>query len=64
MDMLMLDVTGVDPVEAGDSVILIGSVGDEQIRCEDFAAASGTISNDILCGIGARLPRVYLSKKY
>lgn len=59
MDMLMLDVTDVDDVKAGDVATLIGRDGDEEISCEDFAAASGTITNDILCRLGGRLPRIY-----
>ena len=59
MDMLMLDVTGIDPVAAGDIVTLIGRDGDEEVRCEDFAEASGTITNDILSRLGRRLPRLY-----
>jgi len=59
MDMLMLDVTSVDQVAAGDVVTLIGRDGDEEVRCEDFAAASGTITNEILSCLGRRLPRLY-----
>ena len=60
MDMLMLDVTGVDTAEPGDIVTLIGLDGGEEIRCEDVARSSGTITNDILCRLGKRLPRVYI----
>jgi len=59
MDLLMADVTGIDNAARGDVVTLIGRDADEVIRCEDVAAASGTITNDILCRLGARLPRVY-----
>jgi len=59
MDMLMIDVTEVEDVKAGDVVTLIGRDGGEEIRCEDFAAASGTIAYDILCRLGGRLPRIY-----
>jgi serine/alanine racemase len=59
MDMLMVDVTGIDDVVAGDIATLIGKDGGEEIRCEDVAAASGTISNDIVSRIGGRLPKVY-----
>jgi len=59
MDMLMIDVTEVDAVEAGDTVTLIGNDGGAEIRCEDVAEASQTITNDILCRLGNRLPRVY-----
>ncbi|MCL2228011.1 MAG: serine racemase VanT catalytic subunit [Oscillospiraceae bacterium] len=59
MDMLMLDVTDVGGVKAGDVATLIGRDGDEVVRCEDVAAASGTITNDILCRLGERLARIY-----
>jgi len=58
MDMFMLDVTDVEHVEAGDIATIIGRDGKEEIRCEDVAAASGTITNDILSGLGNRLPRI------
>ncbi|MDR2600182.1 MAG: serine racemase VanT catalytic subunit, partial [Oscillospiraceae bacterium] len=60
MDMLILDVTEVDDVKAGDVAIFIGSEGDETIHCEEVAAAAGTITNDILCRLGNRLPRIYI----
>lgn len=60
MDILMIDVTAVDDAQPGDIVTLIGRDGDEQVRCEDVAAASGTITNDVLCRLGSRLPRVYI----
>ena len=62
MDMLVIDVTGDDAVAAGDIVTLIGKDGGEEIRCEDAAAASGTITNDILCRLGGRLPRVVIEQ--
>jgi len=60
MDMLMLDVTDVENVAAGDVATIIGKDKNEEIRCEEVAAASGTITNDILSGLGERLPRIYL----
>jgi serine/alanine racemase len=60
MDMIMLDVTDAGDVKAGDIATLIGKDGDEVIRCEQVAAAAGTITNDILCRLGMRLPRVYI----
>ena len=59
MDMLMLDVTEAESVGPGDVATLIGSDGGVEIRCEDVAEASGTITNDILCRLGSRLPRIY-----
>lgn len=59
MDLLMADVTEAGSVQPGDIATLIGKDGDEEIRCEEVAAASGTITNDILCRLAGRLPRVY-----
>jgi len=59
MDLLMLDVTEVERVEAGDIATFIGADGSERISCEQVAAASGTITNDILCRLSTRLPRIY-----
>jgi serine/alanine racemase len=59
MDMIMLDVTNIEHIKAGDTVTLIGKDGNEEIRCEEVANAAGTITNDILSGLSNRLPRVY-----
>ena len=63
MDMLMLDVTAAEDVKAGDIATFIGKDGSEEIRCEQVAAAAGTITNDILCRLGNRLHRVYIEKE-
>jgi len=60
MDQLMLDV-GDLPVDVGDEVVLIGRQGHEAITAADWAHALGTIAYTIVCGIGPRVPRVYLS---
>ncbi len=60
MDQLMLDV-GDLPVEVGDEVVLIGRQGDEEITAASWATAMGTIAYTIVCGIGPRVPRVYVS---
>ena len=59
MDQLMLDV-GDLPVEVGDEVVLIGRQGDQQVTAASWARAMGTIAYTIVCGIGPRVPRVYL----
>ena len=60
MDQLMLDV-GDLPVEVGDEVVMLGRQGDEEITAASWARAMGTIAYTIVCGIGPRVPRVYLS---
>ena len=60
MDMCMLDVTDVPGVSEGDEVVLIGKQGNERITADELAAKTGTIAYEVLCGIGSRVPRVYL----
>ena len=61
MDWTMLDVTDVGGVELGDEAVLIGKNGPERILAEDLARHAGTISYEITCGIGPRIPRIYLN---
>lgn len=57
MDQLLVD-CGNDVVEPGDDVVLLGRQGDEAITAEEWAQLANTITWEILCGIGARVPRV------
>ena len=59
MDLTMADVTDIDGVKAGDEVVLIGRQGKESITAEDIAEKIGTISYEVLCRIGQRVPRIY-----
>jgi alanine racemase len=58
MDQLMLDITGIPNIQAGDIVTLLGKEGNLEISAEDWAQKIGTISWEILCGFKHRLPRV------
>ena len=57
MDQLLVN-CGDDDVKVGDDVVLLGSSGDESITADDWAAWGQTVTWEILCGIGARVPRV------
>lgn len=59
MDLTIIDVTEVRGVGVGDEVTLLGEQGGERLFAEDLAAAAGTISYEIVTGIGARVPRYY-----
>jgi serine/alanine racemase len=61
MDLLMVDITEIESVVPGDIVTLIGRDGEHEIRCEDFAIAAKTISNEILSSLSSRLDRVYIN---
>ena len=60
MDQLMIDLTGIDEADEGTVVTIIGKDGDNVITAEDIANELGTISYEILCDIGKRIPRVYI----
>ena len=60
MDQMMVDVTDIPGVQAGDTVTLVGTDGDETISMEDIAAAAGSFNYEFACGISRRVPRVYL----
>jgi alanine racemase len=62
MDMLTVDVTGIDGVSTGDEVVFLGSQGAESwqtIDAREMAAWIGTIPYEVLCRLGARVARRY-----
>jgi alanine racemase len=59
MDQIVVDCGPEGDVAVGDEVVLIGRQGDEAITAEDWAGALGTISYEILCGVGPRVDRRY-----
>ena len=60
MDMCMVDVSDIPDVALDDEVVIIGRQGEEEISADEVAELCGTISYEILCGISARVPRLYL----
>jgi alanine racemase len=60
MDMCMIDVTDVRGVAPDDEVVIIGSQGGERIDADELAGLADTISWEILAGISARVPRLYM----
>jgi alanine racemase len=56
----MADVTDVPDVAEGDEVVLIGQQREAVITVDELGDLCGTISYEILCGISARVPRLYL----
>jgi alanine racemase len=60
MDMCMVDVTAVPEVRAGDVATLLGRDGDERVDADELASLADTISWEILAGLTARVPRLYL----
>jgi len=60
MDMAMVDVTAIPAATAGDVVTLLGRDGDAEVTADELADLADTISWEILAGISARVPRLYL----
>jgi alanine racemase len=60
MDMHMIDVTDVGGVEVEDEVTILGSQGGETIDADEIAGRAGTISYEIITGVMARVPRLYV----
>ena len=58
MDQTMVDVTGISGVDIGDEVVLLGSQGGQSIDAWVLADLTETIPWEVLCAIGARVPRV------
>jgi alanine racemase len=59
MDMVIVDV-GNDEIETGDEVVLLGSQRDQSIPAEEWASLLDTITWEIICDFGPRLPRRYI----
>lgn len=59
MDQCMMDVTQLDDVKIGDEVVLFG-YEKGALDADDIAKKLNTISYEILCMVGRRVPRVYV----
>lgn len=61
MDVTMLDVTDVPDAMVGDVATLYGEDGDHTYPANVIARSIGTVTSDLLSGVGGRVPRIYLS---
>ena len=60
MDQIIVDVSAIPDAAVGDEAMLIGQQGSEQITAADIARLIGTIPYEVLCAIGARVPRLLI----
>jgi alanine racemase len=60
MDQVSVQLDSVPEAMAGDEVILIGRQRDAQVTAGDLADYWGTVNYEVVCGIGSRVPRLYL----
>jgi len=59
MDQIMVQLDSVPEARAGDEVVLIGEQAGQRISVDDLAARWGTFNYEVVCGLSARIPRVY-----
>lgn len=59
MDQCMVDVTGIPEVQTGDEVVLLGEQSGATLWADELALWMGTVSYEVLCAIGIRVPRIY-----
>jgi alanine racemase len=60
MDQFLIDITGVSGVLVGSEAVLLGRQGDSEITAAEVAALLGSIPWEVLSGLQARLPRLYV----
>lgn len=61
MDQSMIDVTDIVNVNIGDEVVLFGYGEEGYPHVDELAAKIGTINYEIICMVGRRVPRIYVS---
>jgi alanine racemase len=60
MDLTTIDITHCASMAVGDAVTLLGSEAGLSIDAQQIARIAGTISYSVLCGIHARVKRIYV----
>jgi alanine racemase len=60
MNLTMVDLTDVGPVEVEEEVVLLGSQGEDRVSAENLADWVGTINYEIVARIAEHIPRVVL----
>jgi alanine racemase len=60
MDLTTIDITDCPELHAGEAVTILGSEDGVSIDAQQLAKWAGTISYAVLCGIHARVKRVYV----
>ena len=59
MDLTTVDLGEIPDVALGEEAVVIGRSGQEALGADQVAAWAGTITWEVLCGIGSRVPRLY-----
>lgn len=62
MDHIMVQLDAVPEASAGDEVVLIGEQGGRRITVDDLAERWGTFNYEVVCGLAARVTRLYFDR--
>ena len=60
MDLTTIDISHSPQLRPGDAVTLLGKEGEASLDAQEIARTAGTISYNVLCGISARVKRIYI----
>ena len=61
MDLIALDLGPEAAEREGEGVVLLGRQGEERSTAEDLAGWRDSISYEVTCAVGRRVPRVHAS---
>ncbi len=61
MDLTMIDLAAAPAARVGDEVVLFGEQGAATLPLEEVASGSETLPYEIMCTIGKRVTRIYVS---
>jgi alanine racemase len=61
MDLTTIDITATPSLKPGDVVTLLGREGELSLDAQQIARTAGTISYNVLCGISARVDRIFVA---
>lgn len=60
MDVVMLDVTDIPDVSIGDIATIYGTDGENEYPANTVARSIGTVTSDLISGVGRRVKRFYI----
>lgn len=63
MDQIMVDASRVKGIKLGSPVTVLGKQKGECVSADELAKYAGTISYEIVCSLGGRIPRVHKKGK-
>ena len=62
MDQFMAEVTDIPDIKVGDTVVVMGKDGDEEITAEKLGAMCHSFNYEIICSFMPRVKRIYIDK--